>query len=142
MRNILVLSLSCLILHFSLITSFAYECDADLYDNKTMKDPKTDLSIYDKVFLKIVCKNLPEGENTFIVNWVNPHNKLFSSESHSFQVDSPDPRVAFFWLQLFPKSLLKRSWSGTDFQVENYGEWKVYVYSQGKIIVSKQFNMH
>ena len=141
MRITLLFILCCAILHISSTNSNSYECSADLFDNMEMKEPKTDLSIYDKVYLKIVCEKLHAGEYTFIVNWVNPNDKVVAHDRHTFMVDSPGPQIAFFWFRLLKKGPFERRWLNSDYQKENYGLWEVYVYSGGELIVSKQFNL-
>lgn len=142
MRVLVFTIFSWLILSLSAVQSFAYECSAVFYDKESLKEPKTNISIYSTVFLKIECKSLPQGENTLDVNWINPNNKVYTHDQNTFVVESESPWVFVFSFRLLEKGPFARSFAGTDFSRENYGDWTVDCYLGGEKILSEQFNLH
>ncbi len=137
-KNLLITALYSLFLYG---TAYAYECEGRLYDEPSFFYEKQELSIYDKVYLMIICKNLPRGNHELSVIWENPTGKVIRMDTQTFFVDEPGDRRSSFWLKLMKKGPFERSFTNTDFDRENYGKWRVISYLQDEIIITKSFTM-
>ena len=136
--NLLITALCSLFFYGS---AYAYECEGKLYDEPSFLDEKQELSIYDKVYLIIICKNLPLGNYELSVIWENPGGKVIRMDTQTFFVDEPGDRRSSFWLKLLKKGPFERSFTNTDFDRKNYGKWRVISYLQNEIIITKSFTM-
>jgi len=136
--NLLITALCSLFFYGS---AYAYECEGKLYDEPSFLDEKQELSIYDKVYLIIICKNLPLGNYELSVIWENPGGKVIRMDTQTFFVDDPGDRRSSFWLELLKKGPFERSFTNTDFDRKNYGKWRVISYLQNEIIITKSFTM-
>ena len=137
-NNLLITALCSLFLYSS---AYAYECEGKLFDEPSFLNEKQELSIYDKVYLMIICKNLPRGNYELSVIWENPEGKVIRMDTQTFFVDEPGDRRSSFWLKLIKKGPFERNFTNTDFDREHYGKWRVISYLQDEIIITKSFTM-
>ena len=137
-NNFLITALCSLFLYGN---AYAYECEGKLYDEPSFLVEKHELSIYDKIYLVIICKHLPRGSYELSVLWENPGGKVIRTDTQTFFVDEPGDRRSSFWLKLMRKGPVERGFTNTDFDRDNYGKWQVINYLQDDRIITKSFSM-
>lgn len=142
MRILILILVGCFFLTVSVVHSYATDCRASFYDDQALETATNDIAIHATVYVQIVCNNLPHGENTLNINWVNPHNKVYAYDKNTFVVNSPNQWVFVFSFRLMGKGPLQRNFTHTDFSRENYGVWTVNGYLGGERVLSEQFNLH
>ena len=128
-------------------TSFSYtgeigsQCKTETFKDDAFSFQSDQFSIYEKVYLLIQCKGLPEGAYSVYTQWMDEEGRPQTKRVHKFNVASQrDYSVAFKFKQI-PKGTLRKLSSGQDFEDYQYGKWSVLTFINDDQVERKYFTI-
>lgn len=139
---IFLLVLSVLLLLFPTTYVHGYECVAKTYSDSSFLESRNSFTPYNKIFVKIVCKQLLPGSYNVNVNWVRHNHGVIRSDEQLFHIIAQEDRVIYFWIKLFKKGRISSSISGSNYSSQSFGEWNVEAYMNNELITSNKFTIN
>lgn len=116
-------------------------CQSTLFSDEFLTQETAQLSIYARVFLKVYCEALLQGEYTINTQWMDEQGMLRTVREHSFKLGFPRSYSAVFKFKQTPLGSLSRLSSGKDFDEYQYGRWSVLIFINGEEIDRKFFTI-
>jgi len=121
---------------------YGFVCSGSMYDNPDFKEQVTRFSPYDKIFLIVDCSELEAGKHYDLhANWINKRRGIIRSDKYRFLAEEGTKRGIFFWLKLSKKGPMASMLSNQDFHEENFGDWMVETYLDGKKATENSFSI-
>lgn len=117
-------------------------CNGELYKDPSFSHPERSFSVFDKVYLRITCNDLPAGSYTVVSDWINPQGKLVRQNTHDFEVKETTAYMSYSWMKLLRNGPLQRNLTGRDVDIDHYGEWTVKAYLFGQEVEVKKFTLY
>lgn len=118
------------------------ECTSETYTQLTFDKPQKDFSAYEKIFVRIHCRELDAGEHTLYVNWVHDSVGIVRSDKQDFLVDMDGAEHrAFFWFRLSRQGPIKSAITNQDFYPGHLGVWTVEVSLGETVVTSSAFSI-
>jgi hypothetical protein len=137
---IFAISLAGIVLILGCNRSYGFVCSGSMYNNPDFQQTETKFSPYDKIFLIVDCNELEIGKNyTMHANWIHQKRGVIRSDKYSFLANGTEKRGIFFWLKLSKKGPMASMLSNQDFYEENFGDWQVETYIDGKLATENRF---
>ena len=121
--------------------SLASSCNSTIYSDSKLSQKTDTVSIYETVFLHIVCGVLPIGSYTISTQWMDEEGTLQSERTHNFQVEFPRSHSVGFKFKQLPKGSLKRMLASDDFEDFQYGRWSVLAFLNNEEIGQSYFTI-
>ena len=117
-----------LICNFCYANTLSSQCKAYTFIDNTFTQQTDKFNIFQKVYLKIDCTEVPQGSHTISTQWIDSEGGLQSERSHTFAVGVSRKLAAYFSLKHFPKGSLSQMISGSEYEEEQLGQWKVITF--------------
>ena len=138
---LVLMSFACTGAALANISDIAAQCKAETFADDTFKDQTDQISIYERVYLMIHCRDLAEGSYTINTQWMDEEGTLHTERASKFEVTSQQDYSAAFKFKQMPKGTFKRMSSGQDFEDHQYGRWSVLTYINGEKINRNYFTI-
>ena len=119
----------------------SFTCQSELYNDMEFSQPVNSFTVFDKVYLKLICSGLPAGSYTVVSDWINPLGKVTRRNNHTFEVKKETDYMTYSWMKLLRKGPFQRNFTGHDVDPENYGMWTVKAYLRGREVAAEQFTL-
>lgn len=116
-------------------------CKASLYSDNNFTQQSSKLSVYESVYLHVICGVLPKGSYTINTQWMDENGMLQSERAQNFQVRFPRGHSATFKFKQMPKGTWNRMFSSDDFDKNQYGRWSVLVFINDEKIDRNYFTI-
>lgn len=116
-------------------------CASDLFSDESLRQKTEQLSINERLFLKVHCEALIQGEYIINTQWMDERGMLRSEREHTFKLGLPRSYSAIFKFKQMPMGSLNRLASGKDFDEYQYGRWSVLIFINGEEIDRKYFTI-
>ena len=117
-------------------------CEAAIFSDNTFTKKTDAFSVYERVYLKIYCTGIPQGEHQINTEWIDNEGGLQRSDSHAFLLEKRQDYTCYFHFKLMPKGSLLQMLSGKDFDDEQYGQWAVLTYIDNHQIGRNEFSLN
>ena len=115
-----------------------------MYKDEDPSVPTTEFSPADRIFVRIILKNLPRGDYTFHADWYNALGDLQDSSRYRFTILKKTAEIIESQLKITEASPLRRLFSAseaTGYHIKFYGKWHVKLYLNGEELGSKYFTV-
>jgi hypothetical protein len=116
-------------------------CRASFFKDESLHIAATKFSVFDKVYLRSICRQLPEGKYEFTAIWHTPSGQIQRQDTHSSSLSVTGDYGAFFWMKLLKKSPFKETFSNSSFSDKYYGLWTVNLYLNDQSVGSGSFTI-
>lgn len=103
-------------------------CTVSFYKDESFQIAAREFSVFDKVYLQSVCRNLPKGTYELTAIWHTPSGQIQRQDTHNFSLPKSGDYGAFFWMKLLKQAPLKETFFNSNFADANYGVWTVHLY--------------
>lgn len=117
-------------------------CQSTFFSDETLQQETEELSIYARLYLKVQCELLLQGEYIINTQWMDEQGMLRTEREHKFKLGFPRPYSATFKFKQMPIGSLKSLSSGKDFDDYQYGRWSVLIFLNGEEIERKYFTIN
>ena len=105
------------------VDGYAFECRSTTYAGTSFETEKSKFSPYDKIYVKVVCKDLEKGNYSVVNNWIHTRRGLVRSNNDNFSMAWKQDHTMYFWFKLSQKGPLKSAFTNEDFNENYFGEW-------------------
>ncbi len=116
-------------------------CRASFFNDESLQIVTKNFSVFDKVYLQSICRQLPKGKYELTAIWHIPSGQIKRQDTHRFSLSIPGDYGAFFWMKLLKKSPLKETFSNSSFSDKYYGLWTVNLYLNDQSVGSGSFTI-
>ena len=117
-------------------------CHSTFFSDESLTQVTEQLSIHDRLFLKVHCEVLFQGEYIINTQWMDEQGMLRTEREHKFKLGFPHAYSAIFKFKQMPMGSLNRLASGKDFDEYQYGRWSVLIFLNGEEIDRKYFTIN
>ncbi len=118
-----------------------FNCHATFFEEESLQTISEKFSIFDKVYLQSLCRQLPNEIYELTAVWHTPSGQIQRQDIHSFSMPVTTDYSAFFWMKLLKKTPFKEASSNSSFSEKYYGLWTVKLYLNDQRIGTKSFTI-
>ena len=112
-----------------------------MYSGQSFDKTTNTFTPYDKIYVRIDCKDLQVGEYTMNVNWVHRKEGIVRSDSNEFTMDKMGKKRSFFWFKLSRRGPLKSAMTNQDFYEGHFGDWSVQAFLNNEKVSEAPFTI-
>lgn len=114
-----------------------------MYSNREFTDERYSFTPRDTMYVLVTIIGLEAGDHILTTDWINPLGGLERQEVYSFSLDNPGEEHRFYsWLRLWKKGFASRTFTGMDYDLKHYGQWRVAVFLNGTPLASREFTVN
>lgn len=122
-------------------TVYGGECTSALYSGQSFERAIRTFTPYDKIYLRIDCKDLETGNYTMHVNWVHQREGIVRSDSQEFAMEKRENKRVFFWFKLLRRGPLKSALTNQDFYEGHFGDWTAQTFLNNDLVTQAPFTI-
>ena len=120
---------------------YGFECTSGMFAGESFDKPTNAFTPYDKIYVRIDCRNLKAGNYTMHVNWVHQREGIVRSDSHEFVTETMADKRIFFWFKLSRRGPLKSALTNQDFYEGHFGDWTARAFLNDELVVESPFTI-
>ena len=118
----------------------AADCTGQTYKDVSFTEPKNSFSPYDRVFIKIDCKQVTPGSHSLQVNWIHHTGGIVRTDQTDFTIGRQEQsHTAYFWFKLTRRGPIQSALTNRDFFPGHMGDWSAEAVLDDEVVAETPF---